>query len=170
MTVRGVFLLLARGKLLKLMDFLSRIYDEHQHHKQSWSIFDAFIKNLNIYLNTVFVLYTFTYIGCLCAPFVYAVVMYVVYDERTLFVMPIVIPGTTFDDHYVANLMFQVFACNVSVGIYMYFDAVFVLQLVHVILMANIVRQRIRVTEQMLMAEREASFRSIIHWQNELRE
>lgn len=173
--VKGIFLLLARDKLIKSMGFLSRFYEQHQHNQRTWPIFDAFVMNLRIYLNAVVVLYALLYIGCICAPLVNSLIMYTVYDAR-IFLLPIVVPGTSLDEQFVPNLLYQFFICNMSVAIYMYFDAIFMLQLVHVILMANIVRQRIRVTERVLMAEREltsdlrTSLRSVIELQNELRE
>lgn len=88
------------------------------------------------------------------------------------------IPGTSLDvnANYELHLIFHLFAGQFCGGVFMYFDVVFTVQLLHAILMANIVCDKIRVTEEMFVEDSRShdelskNLRSVIELQNELRE
>lgn len=86
------------------------------------------------------------------------------------------LPGTShdIDDHYEINSILYVYICQVNGSIYMWWDTIFVLQLLHVMLMANLVCNRIQQTEQLLVADEpsptsvvSASLKSVIELQIE---
>lgn len=172
--IKCMFLLLARSKLIESMEFLSRVYEQNQNIKQNWPIFDAFEKLLNKCFDTVMLFYLIAFVGGLYGPFIVSMAMYFVYDDRYL-VMPLVIPGTSLeiDDHYELNMILQLLIGQFCSLIYVYFDAISVLQMMHVILMANIVCHRIRATEIILLAKQPShadvkiNLRSVIQLQTE---
>lgn len=174
--VKCVFLLLERGKLIKVVEFLSRIYEQHET-RENGPAFHAFNKTQSKCLKTVFVFYVITFIGTMYVPLAISVTTYVLYDDRQL-PIPIYIPGLLLEhaNYYKLNLIVQLVLGERIVAVYMYFDVVFVLQLIHVILMADIVCNGIRTMEMALLGSQPSQvdvstrLRGVIQMQNELRE
>lgn len=158
------------------MDFLTRIYEQHQHDERKWPIFDAMLSTLSICLKAVLVLFIFAFLGAIYVPLIRSIIIYVAYDERHI-ILPQLIPGTSLDidNQYELNIICQIVVGHLCGAAYMYFDLLFVLLFVHVILMANIVCDEIRTTEHLLRTdilsnvELRTNMRSVIELQNDLR-
>lgn len=159
------------------MDFLSCVYERNQCKRRMWPIFDTFIGTVKQCLRAYFVFYAIALTGAVYLPFFASLVIYFVYDKRML-AYPLIIPYTSLesDTHYEINLMCHLFMGWFDGAVHIYFDAIFVVQLMHTILMANVVCDRIRETEEILVAQRMApadiseGFRGVIQLQNELKE
>lgn len=154
------------------MEFLSHVYKQNQSHQQTLPIFEEFDAILIKYLNIFFSIYALAIVGCIYGLLCICLFKYVVYDERAL-IFPLLIPGVSLDidGQYELTLLLQVYVGQFGSLLMMYFDAIFVFELLHVILMANIVCNGIRAVEPQPDALAIVSnMRSIIQGQNKLRE
>lgn len=178
--MKCIFLLVARKQLIESITIISRVYESNQDNQRIWPVFDAFIKKLSLCVKALLGFYALAFVSIVHAPILIFLVIYEVCDdvERRLAVS-LMIPGTSLnvDAHYELNLIFQAFFAQLNGLIYMHFDGIFVVVLLHVILVADIVCDKIRATEQLLVAELPsrpteitASLRDVIRLQNELRE
>lgn len=159
------------------MDFLISVYERNNSNRRAWPIFDTFINTLSKCMQAYFVFYAFALTGAVHVPFVILLAIYLVIDRRFL-AYPLIIPGTStdIDTEYEINLIFQLFMGFFAGAVQIYFDAIFVIQLLHVVLMANIVCDKIRASERVLLARGSSQtdvfmcLRRVIQLQNDLRE
>lgn len=153
--LKCLFLMLARNKLIKSMEFLANVYEQNQNYLRAWPVFDAFIHTLIKWLKVFLGFYIFAFAIAIYAPFIYSMVAYLVCVDVRPFSYPLMLPGTSLDidDHYELNILAQWILGHLNGFIYMLWDALFVLQFLHAILMTNLVCDRIRATEQLLIAK-----------------
>lgn len=150
-----MFLLLARDKLIKSIEFLTNVYERNQTSQQTWPIFDAFICTLTKWLRIFFIAYAIGIVAVLYGPFIVSLTTYFMRYDQRLFLFPLMLPGTSLeiDVHYELNIIVQLFFGQISGSIFLLWDALLVIQFLHVILMANLVCNKIRTIEELIVAE-----------------
>lgn len=155
------------------MTFLHEIYDRNHYASDNWPIFNAFVRMLGIFVRLLFVFYAIGVVGILLGPGV----IYLFDGTRQLFV-PVYFPGMSFDNngHYALNMGYQLISIGFASGSYLFFDLLFVVQLLHVILLTNIMCQNVSTIERMTSAKRSSpleiskSLHNVINMQNDLYE
>lgn len=150
-----MFLLLARDKLIKSIEFLTNVYERNQTSQQTWPIFDAFICTLTKWLRIFFIAYAIGIVAVLYGPFIVSLTTYFMRYDQRLFLFPLMLPGTSLEInvHYELNIIVQLFFGQISGSIFLLWDALLVIQFLHVILMANLVCNKIRTIEELIVAE-----------------
>lgn len=150
-----MFLLFARDKLIKSIEFLTNVYERNQTSQQTWPIFDAFICTLTKWLRIFFIAYAIGIVAVLYGPFIVSLTTYFMRYDQRLFLFPLMLPGTSLeiDVHYELNIIVQLFFGQISGSIFLLWDALLVIQFLHVILMANLVCNKIRTIEELIVAE-----------------
>lgn len=150
-----MFLLFARDKLIKSIEFLTNVYERNQTSQQTWPIFDAFICTLTKWLRIFFIAYAIGIVAVLYGPFIVSLTTYFMRYDQRLFLFPLMLPGTSLEInvHYELNIIVQLFFGQISGSIFLLWDALLVIQFLHVILMANLVCNKIRTIEELIVAE-----------------
>lgn len=138
--IRAVFPLLARSKIVKSIRLLIRVYEQNEHHIENRLCFIRFARILKISSQLLIINYIGGVLLCVCNP----AILYYLNGTREV-ITAVLLPGTAIETNlqYGLNLAYQ-FYIIVSAGfIFTYFDLLFIVQLLHVMLMTNILRHKI---------------------------
>lgn len=171
--MKSVFPLIARPRIVKSVRFLIQIYEQNKSPIENYLSFHRFEKINKICAQLILLDYGWCFIVIITSP----LMIYMLSGSRET-ILPIYFPGMSLDSiqHYIINMIPQSFLCALSAVIYAYFDLLFVVQLLHVILMTDILRQKARAISQMAAASRQTShveislnLRNVINLHNEMR-
>lgn len=172
-----LFILWAHKKIKKSFDRLMSVYRDNENSVENSRILETFVGGLGFgrRLFAVFAVLTFVFIVYI--PFAVLMGMYFLYDTRYL-IYPIEIPGLHIEagGNYEITMLLNLLLAHVNAPCYSFLDVIFVVQMLHVHLMASIICKKIRAIDQMAGARHPSamdistSLRNIICLQNEMRE
>lgn len=172
--MKSVFPITHKVHLRKAIDFLEKIYIANTNSTENRQLFIDFTillsKIINI-LKWIAIAAFFTYIT---SP----AVLYLVDDSHLESILSWVIPGTMPGSanikHYIINQVFNFFVIFWAVDYYILFAMIFTFLLLHVKLLANIMRNKVYGMDRVLLGKRPSNYeikmrlKNIILLHNEL--
>lgn len=152
--MKSVFPLIARQRIVKSIRFLTQIYETIENNIENSFSSSRFAKILKVCAELIMLNYGCCILACITCP----IIIYLLSGAHELMI-PIYMPGMSLDsiEHYALNMIPQPFLSIYSGIIYAYFDLLFVIQMLHVILMTDILRQKVRAISEMAAASRQIS-------------
>lgn len=158
-----LFQLVMRRQVIDNIKFLSNVYEENVGSSENWPIFDRFIKILSICIKLLIGEYLVCSTLCILFPGVY----YLATNLKML-IAPIFLPAMSIDspDHFAFNIIDQVFRVYLAAFILILFDTIFTLQMLHVILLTNILRHKIRAINEISVVRVPSSLEIMINLKN----
>lgn len=134
--------LFLREKLIESMQRLKKIYERNEGNAENATIFMDFVKLLRLCIVSMVISYLIAAIVCWLTP----AFLYCIDSTRLEPMAPICLPWTTLDtmDGYVLNSIHHVFFAIYAIAVYLFFDSIFLFQIMHVILLARILQKKIR--------------------------
>lgn len=139
--VKALFPLIARTSINDSIALLKQIYIPNLTTSENGQIFNGFAKTLRACAKLIASNYTICVVSFYASP----AIIYLVTGSVDP-IMPIFLPGTSPDSHwgYAISTVYHVFAIFSAGCVYIFFDVIFAVQILHVILMSNILTNKIR--------------------------
>lgn len=144
-----IFPLLARTNINKSLKYLAKIYEQNQNSAENLSIFSKFTQILTFLAKLIIM----DYAVCVSAFVLSPALTYLFIDSVEL-ILPWYVPGTSREStiELVVNLFLQGAAMSYAGISYAFYNVLFVVQILHVILMTNILRAKLRAISQLAEA------------------
>lgn len=169
--MKHLFPIYDRKRIGKPIEFLSAIYKQNQHDAENQAVLHRFVNYLTFGSKALIGAYIFAVLAAFSGP----AIIYLLDGGREMMI-PTCIPGTSADSvgGYSVNIVDQTLVCLASGFIFLYFDLLILIMVMHVSLLTDILRQKVRMVssrEQRLSHQQiTANFRNIIGMQKELYE
>lgn len=161
-----------RKRIGKPIKFLSLLYEQNEHDDENLAIIANFMKLLTFCSKWLIGAYVYAVLAAFSGP----AILYLMDGGREMMI-PTSIPGTSVNSSsdYALNIIDQAFICIASGCIYLYFDLLILILVLHVGLMTDILIQKIRMitaaaTNHHSPVEIRKNFRNIVNVHNELYE
>lgn len=169
--MKSIFLLFARPGITKSFEVLHKIYQQNQHVFENQLLFQRFVDILEFLVTFMFIEYAVTYLVALMTPGISYL-----FTGTVEYVSVAFVPGLSLDSwHCIFHCIFQEILHSNSIFVYCYFDLLFVVQVLHVILMTNILCKKIRAISRRIKVKRRnrrleiaLNLRNLIKLHNEL--
>lgn len=154
------------------IDKLKLIYLANLEATDNLAIFDRFTR----ILRTCVKLISSNYIMCVVSFYTSPGIIYFVTGSADP-IMPIFLPGTTPDSvrGYIISTIYHIFAIYCAGCVYIFFDIAFAVQILHVILMTDIMINKLRTINDLALDTRNnrqleilANFRNILLLHNDM--
>lgn len=169
--MKHIFPIYDHQRVGKSTKFLSAIYKQNLHNEENWPVINDFVKLLTTCVQILIADYVFAVLSAFSGP----AIIYFLDGEREL-IIPTCFPGTSLASmaDYALNITYQAFVCIACGCIYLYFDMLILVLVLHVSLLTDILRKKMRrvmaAEKQLTHLEITMSFRNFINMQNELYE
>lgn len=148
--MRSVHPLLSRSNTLKIIEYLKGIYKENERSREHNALFVSFTRNLRTFEKSRLV-------GSFVMAIAFAISPIIIYlvNGGLAVILPMYIPGTSATGFpgYPINIFFQICAFYFGVLTFSYYDMLFIFQLFHIVLLANIMRRKIRIFNRVVMMD-----------------
>lgn len=138
--MRATFLLLARPKIIESFDTLTKIYQQNQNILENQSIFKRFMDIFEPFIHFVMIEYAIVTISAAISPGIYYL-----FNGTIEYMAPFFIPGLSIDSwQCVWHFVLQAYLVVNTGFFYGYFDLLFFIQVLHVVLMIQILGKKVR--------------------------
>lgn len=153
-----IFPLLARNNINKSLKYLARIYEQNKKSAENWEIFSKFTQILTFLVKLI----VMDYAVCVSAFILSPALSYLFIGSVEL-ILPWYVPGTSRQTtiELAVNLFLQGAAMTYAGVSYAFYNILFVVQILHVILMTNILMAKLRSISQ--LAEANAANKNTAH-------
>lgn len=161
--MKSLFPHLARENVIKSIDFLSEIYVQNLRTIENVDVFDKFIRILQKCVKIVI----FNYSSCVISFYLSPLIIY--YATGSIDpIMPLFLPGTSPDTHlgYGISTCYHLFAIFYAGCVYIFYDVLFAVQVLHVILMTNLFRHKIRGINRMASIKQPSRLEIVLNFRN----
>lgn len=131
------------------MDFLVKVYEQNRNSVENRPIFDKFIKILKMCVQFICVEFWLCTIACCAYP---AATYYFSHGTVLVQIQPWFLPTTNANSYlsYSLNIFYEFVAVCYAAASYSFFDSLLALQILHVILLTNILRHKIQMLNKMV--------------------
>lgn len=138
---RAAFPLIVRTQILTSLKFLSKIYEQNRQTIANRIVLSRFGRILYFCAKLLLIDYIVVGILAILSP---ALLYY--FANIKEYIAPVWLPGLPLNycHEYPINMLFQALIVYCGCIYYLYFDILFVVQVLHVILLVEIMRQKVR--------------------------
>lgn len=143
-----IFPLFAWHRINKNINYLCNLYERKYKAPENLAIFDSFLKQLTLCLRILGTNYSICAISFIISP----VIDYILNGWTVLEpIVPYFWPGMSLDNtvHFGINFVQQAISMCYTGLIYIFYNLVFVFQVLHVILMTNMLKANIRIVSKL---------------------
>lgn len=156
---------MARDSINQTIDFLKQIYETNLKTLENQRVLVNFTKILRTCVKLIIFNYTF----CVSSFYLSPVIIYSVTGSADP-IMPLFLPGTSPDSMvgFTISTIYHLFAIFCAGAVYIFFDVLFAVQVLHVILMSNILRNKICAINEMVTAKNPSHPEIIVNFRNVL--
>lgn len=122
------------------MDFLDHVYSRNAKSAFNRETIENFMSKLRPCIKLVF----FNYSACIASFLIFPVLIYM-FTGTLVEMLPLIVPGFNLDSPggFALNSVYHLFLLASALGVYIYFDASFTFQMLHVFLLSDIIRNKI---------------------------
>lgn len=163
---KSVFPIFFRRSLQKSIIFLADVYEANLKTNEHRCIFDRFIKHTKRFVKWVWFCGVFIFASYVISP----ALLYLFDNTHLEPMIPWVLPGTSSssDDmtDYLINTAYNVYAIFCGVGVYGLYALIFAFLLLHVSLLTDIIRHKLKAIDQIAAAERPSIYEIKINLRN----
>lgn len=161
--MKATFPHMTKGNINQTINFLKQIYNSNLKTPENQAIFTEFSKILRFCARLIIFNYSF----CVASFYLSPMIIYFVTGSAEP-IMPLFLPGTSPESvtDYCINTVYHIFAIFCAGAVYIFFDVLFAVQVLHVILMTNILRNKIRAINDMVSAKNQSRFEIIVNFRN----
>lgn len=149
--VKSSFPLFAFSHIKANIEFVENIYKSNLTVEENRSIFKGLVKILKLIVKIFFTSYSITWALVLLSPLVIFLLTRGVYEPIFPFVLPGISLGTL--SGIFLTYIYQVCCAGSIVLAFAFYDSLFITQILHVKLMADILRNKIRAISEMATME-----------------
>lgn len=170
MEIKTLFPIFAHNRVYQSIQFLTKIYEDNKATTENQPAFREFMKVLSICVKTMMFNYLFCMTTVICSP----IFTYLLSDSVLEPFLPYYLPGTGPNSYFALNLAHQLYGSLVGLAKYISFDILFAVQSLHIILLTNILRNKIVAINQMMEARKPngldiyVNFRNVIELHKEM--
>lgn len=164
--VKTLFPFIARQSINESIDRLKRIYQPNLQTTENLAIFDRFTR----ILRTCAKLIASNYMMCVVSFYASPAIIYFVTGSADP-IMPLFLPGTSPDSvrGYIISTIYHIYAIFCAGCVYIFFDVAFAVQILHVILMTDLLMNKVRAINDMAAdGKRNCSLQVLINFRNVL--
>lgn len=170
--MKCTFPLIVQYKIVDALAFLDIIYERNRFGQENQKILNEYTKLLTTFLKIMFLDYAVSNGSALIAT-----ILLNILSSEYVYVLPVYLPGLPIDsaDGFELNSIWQLISCVYAATAYTYFDALHALLVLHVHLMTNILRNKVRIISEMAAEVRPSQkeiferIKNVIFLHNELR-
>lgn len=150
--IYAVFPLFARENIIANFNYLKTVYEKKYKIVENWPIFLNFIKLLKTCLKIMLMNYLICSISFMLSP----LILYSIGDSIIEPIFPYYLPGLTSGSQFgfALNYLVQIMSLAYSCGMFVFYNVLFIVQVMHVILLTNIQKTKIRRVSQMAVERR----------------
>lgn len=162
---KAIFPLLAHRQIVDVVRFLRSFYQRNESSIQNKATINGFGDILTKAAQMVIINYVFCTMMCFVSP-----ICVYLWSGSRVDILPIVVPGTTFVAplEYAFNLVVQSFFVFVACTNFLHYDLLFLVPVLHIKLLTDILRQKLRTIGREDDAKRVACMTKAIVLHNEL--
>lgn len=162
---KAIFPFVARQKIGTSINFLKQIYEANSNTLENQDAINWFIKILQTCSKIIISNYSICVISFYASP---AIIYLVTGSADTI--MPIFLPGTSPNTVWGCTLstIYHIYAIFCAGGVYIFFDVLFAVQVLHIILLSKILRNKIRAIDAMVDVEHPSHYEIMVNFRNVL--